>query len=68
MIAGYRFRFYSSDISEPPHMHVLRGGNEAKIWLEPVCVDRNYGYNRSELNYIVKLTQKKSGKTFGGMA
>lgn len=49
-------------------MHVLRGGNEAKIWLEPVCVDRNYGYNRSELNYIVKLTQKKSGKTFGGMA
>ena len=35
IIEGYKFRFYSSDINEPPHFHVIRGGNEAKIWLQP---------------------------------
>ncbi|MBZ0109031.1 MAG: DUF4160 domain-containing protein [Candidatus Scalindua rubra] len=32
-ISGYKFRFYSSDLTEPPHMHVIRDGNEAKDWL-----------------------------------
>ena len=55
-IAGYKFRFYSSDITEPPHVHVIRGNNVAKIWLLPVRVEYNYGYNRPELNLVVKLT------------
>ena len=57
LIAGYKFRFYSSDILEPPHMHVLRGGKEAKVWLDPVELEYNHGYNRYELNRIMKLTQ-----------
>ena len=57
-IEGYRFRFYSSDINEPPHMHVLSGDKEAKIWLLPIEVQYNRGYNRAELNKIVKLTRK----------
>ncbi|NJN68184.1 MAG: DUF4160 domain-containing protein [Chloroflexaceae bacterium] len=36
----------------------MRGGNEAKIWLDPVRVAYHYGYHRSELNHIVKLTQE----------
>jgi hypothetical protein len=55
-IEGYRFRFYSSDRNEPPHMHVLRGGNEAKIWLEPVEAAYNRGYNQAELARICRLT------------
>jgi len=27
IIKGYKFRFYSSDINEPPHIHVLRDQN-----------------------------------------
>ena len=58
LIAGYRLRFYSSDVSEPPHMHVLRGGNEAEVWHDPVELEYNHGYNQSKLNRIVKLTRQ----------
>ncbi len=44
LIDGYRFRFYSSDIQEPPHVHVIRGENVAKIWIVPVSVEYNRGY------------------------
>ena len=57
-IAGYKFRFYSSDINEPPHMHVLRGGKEAKIWLDPVELEYNHGYNQAELNRVVRLIRQ----------
>jgi Domain of unknown function (DUF4160) len=58
VLAGYQFRFYSSDRFEPPHMHVIRGENEAKVWLQPVRVESNHGYNGPELNAIVKLAEK----------
>ena len=61
-IKGYKFRFYSSDISEPPHMHVIRGEKEAKIWLQPVVVEYNRGYNVPELNRILKLTRQNQTK------
>lgn len=32
---GFRFFFYSSDRSEPAHIHVEKGDAEGKIWLEP---------------------------------
>ena len=56
-IERYKFRFYSSDIGEPPHMHVLDGDRVAKIWLQPVAVEYNRGYKAAELNYILKLTR-----------
>jgi len=56
IIAGYKFRFYSFDIAEPPHVHVLRAENVAKIWLSPLDVEYNHGYNQRELNRIVELT------------
>ncbi len=34
IIEGYKFRFYAQDRDEPPHMHVLRGGSDAKVWYE----------------------------------
>jgi Domain of unknown function (DUF4160) len=57
IIEGYKFRFYSSDRVEPPHMHVIHGGKVAKIWLVPVAVEFNRGYNRAELNRIVRLAE-----------
>jgi hypothetical protein len=61
-IEGYKFRFYSSDINQPPHVHVIRGDNVAKIWLEPMEVEYNRGYNQPELNKILKLTRQNTGK------
>jgi len=57
-IEGFKFRFYSSDITEPPHVHVLKGERVAKIWLRTLEVANKRGYNRSELNGIVKLTKQ----------
>lgn len=56
-IGGYKFRFYATDEHEPPHIHVLRGGSVAKIWLTDVTVEYNRGYNQRELNRIVELTR-----------
>lgn len=62
IIEGYKFRFYSSDILEPPHVHVIHGGNVAKIWLRSFEVEYNHGYNQSELNRIVRLTTQNQDR------
>lgn len=58
IIEGYKFRFYSSDIREPPHIHVIHDENVAKIWLVPISVEYNHGYNRAELNRILRLARQ----------
>ena len=58
VIDGYKFRFYSSDLNEPPHVHVIKAENVAKVWLEPVELETSRGYNRSELNRVLKLTEE----------
>ena len=62
IIEGYKFRFYSSDINEPPHVHVIRDDNVAKIWLQPIVVETNYGYNQPTLNRILKLTRQNQDR------
>jgi hypothetical protein len=49
-IERYKFRFYSSNLGEPPHVHVIDGDKMAKIWLQPVSLEYNHGFNRAELN------------------
>ena len=49
---GDRFFFFSNegDPREPPHVHVRRGGEEAKFWLAPeVAVAESFGFNVGEL-------------------
>ena len=58
IIDKYKFRFYSSDIQEPPHVHVIHDDDVAKIWLVPVSVEYNRGYSQPELNRILKLTRQ----------
>jgi hypothetical protein len=54
---SYAFRFYSSDILEPPHVHVSRGRKKAKIWLRTLKVEWNHGYRQPELNKVLKLVR-----------
>lgn len=62
IIEGYKFRFYSSDRHEPPHMHVIKGERVAKIWLQPVEIEYNRRYNQSDLNRILKLTHENQDR------
>ncbi len=55
---GYRFYFYSHEPGEPPHVHVDRGGESAKVWLEPVSLARNHGYRASQLNAIIRIVRE----------
>ena len=58
LIGGYRFRFYAQDRDEPPHMHVLRGGADAKVWLRPVELEYSYDFNSREIQRILALTRE----------
>ncbi len=51
----YRLFFYASDHDEPPHVHVERDDCEAKIWLDPVRLQRSVGFGAGEIRRIEKL-------------
>jgi hypothetical protein len=57
-LRSYRFFFVSLDRGEPPHIHVRRDNMVAKLWLEPVALERAGGFSRVELNAIQKLVQE----------
>ncbi len=55
---GFRFFFYSNegDPREPLHIHVMKGGAEAKVWLSPdVAVADSSGFDARELRRIVAI-------------
>lgn len=55
----YRFHFYMQDlIEEPPHVHVERDRYEAKVWLDPVRLERAGGYPGHELRKILRLVEE----------
>lgn len=49
---GFRFFFYSLEGSEPPHVHVERGDDVAKFWLDPVGVAETHGFRSHELTRL----------------
>jgi hypothetical protein len=55
---GFRFFFYSNERSprEPVHVHVEKGGAEAKFWLGPeVRVAYNDGYDARTLRRLMAV-------------
>lgn len=54
-IDGYRFFFYSLEGSEPPHIHIERGDETAKYWLNPVSLAQSRGFRSHELNRVRAL-------------
>jgi hypothetical protein len=49
---GYRFYFFSNEGNEPPHIHIDKGENTVKYWLEPVGLARNIGFSERELRVL----------------
>jgi hypothetical protein len=51
----YRLIFFSSDWSEPPHVHVFRDEAHAKFWLNPVRLEGSRRFKAAELLRIERL-------------
>lgn len=51
--------FYS-DGHEPVHVHVVRGGCEAKYNVEPVQLIYNHGFKKNELSLIESLVEENT--------
>ncbi len=53
---GFRFHFYLND-HLPMHIHVSKGGSEAKVLLEPaVELTKNNGFKMQEIKRIINIT------------
>jgi hypothetical protein len=55
---NFRFFFYSNEGTprEPMHIHIEKGGNEAKIWLQPaIRVAYNDGYDGRTLRELLEI-------------
>ena len=57
-IGPYKFYFYSHEPNEPPHVHVDRDAQSAKIRLEPVSLARNFGFSAHELREVLSLVSE----------
>ena len=56
-IFNYRFMFYSGD-HEPVHIHVVRGGCEAKFNVQPLEMVYNHGFKQHVITLIRSLVEE----------
>lgn len=56
-IGPYTFVFFSSDGTEPRHIHVKQEKKVTKFWLDPVALARNHGFAEHELRDIQRLVE-----------
>ena len=62
---GYRFYFFSRE--EPRmHVHVHCADGEAKFWLDPIRIQSNRGFSRTEINRIQKLVEEHQEQLLAG--
>jgi hypothetical protein len=54
----YRLFFYAGDRDEPLHVHVERGDDIAKFWLDPVRLQKSGGFRRPEIVRIAKILEE----------
>jgi hypothetical protein len=52
---GHKFRFFSSDMQELPHVHIAKDRKSAKVWLQSLEVEYAHGYNERELNALLAV-------------
>lgn len=57
-IGRYHFKFFSNEGTEPPHIHIKAGSEQAKFWLSPVVLASNYGFRSHELNRIENIIEE----------
>ena len=60
-INGFKFRFYSNENDEPVHVHISKGGGNAKIWIEPIVVEcYAYGFTKPQRAMILNLVKENA--------
>ena len=59
-IAGYEFFFRAGDCAEPPHIHVRGNGGTAKVWLDPITLERS-SYNQARTREVVSIAVEHRG-------
>lgn len=55
---GFRFFFYSNEGNprENVHIHVMKGGREAKFWVSPIVeLARSEGFDAKTLGRLAKI-------------
>jgi hypothetical protein len=57
---GYTIAVYANDHS-PPHVHVKRAENDARIRLDPIEVLHTEGFNERELGKILSIVRENHG-------
>ena len=58
-VNGYKFFFYEADVvNEPPHVHITKDGNEAKFWLNPIQVEREGRFRKTDLRDIERIIRR----------
>jgi uncharacterized protein DUF4160 len=58
-VNGYKFFFYEADVvNEPPHVHITKDGNEAKFWLNPIQVEREGRFRKTDLRDIERIIRE----------
>ena len=55
---GFRFHFFSNEGHEPPHVHIRRGDDSCKFWLQPVNLAYNDGMNGHEITELEQVTSE----------
>ena len=54
-VGEYRFNFVVADVRERPHVHVRKGNNTAKYWIDRIECFRRGNFKNHELNEIERL-------------
>ncbi|MCP4338851.1 MAG: DUF4160 domain-containing protein [Desulfobulbaceae bacterium] len=57
-IGRYQFKFFSNEGTEPPHIHVKAGREQAKFWVDPIALAANYGFKAHELSKIENIIEE----------
>ena len=57
-IRGFRFYFYANEGSEPPHIHVDKGGATAKLWLSPFRWEYANGFSPAQQRIIKEIIRE----------
>lgn len=61
-IGPYKLFFYSSEGSEPPHVHLRRERATAKFYLNPVRLARSRRFSDHELRELDKIVEEHQEK------
>ena len=59
---GFRFHFYSNEGHEPPHVHIRRGEDSCKFWLDPVSLAYNDGMSPRDLTRLEQVVVEHAGE------